>query len=145
MQDHQNIITNNQIIKTKVTANDTNRAESIYGPRVSILKGEIVRKIPQHVQNVPRVPLPSLLLDHHKTGKLGVDFIFVNGHVFFVTTSFNIKFISIINMQGHGETEEENGLKTTTSFFIARKINIETIVGDNKFEEVLKSLRPVHV
>ena len=70
---------------------------------------------------------------------------FVNGHVFLVTTSFNIKFISIKNMQGHGETEEENGLKTTTSFFIARKINIETIVGDNKFEEVCKALRPCDV
>ena len=73
----------------------------------------MVWKRPQHVQNVPRVPLPILPLDHHKTEQLGVDFMFVNGHVFLVTTSFNIKLSSIINMHGRGATESENGLKTT--------------------------------
>ena len=104
----------------------------------------MVRKIPQHVQNVPHVPLNRLLLYHHKTEKLGVDFMFVNDHVFLVTTSFNIKFSSIMNMQGRGETEASNGLKTTISAFAARKINIETIVGANDFEAVHKTLIPVH-
>ena len=105
----------------------------------------MVQKIPQHVQNVPLFPLPSLLLDHHKTEQLGVYFMFVNSHVFLFNTSFNIKFRSIMNMQGRGSTEAANGLKTTTSAFIARKINIETIVGDDKFEAARKSLIPVHV
>ena len=70
---------------------------------------------------------------------------FVNGHVFLATTSFNIKFISTINMQGRGATEAVNGLKTTISVFTACKINIETIVGDNKFETVCTALRPVYV
>ena len=63
---------------------------------------------------------------------------FMNGHVFLVTTSFNIKFSSIMNMQGRGSTESENSLNTTISFFTARKTNIETIVGDKKFEAVHK-------
>ena len=98
----------------------------------------MIRKIPQHVKNVLRVPLPSLLLDHHKIDELGVYFMFVNGHIFLVSTS-------IINIQGGGSTEAENGLKTTISAFTARKMNIEMIVGYNKFEAVHKSLRPVHV
>ena len=70
---------------------------------------------------------------------------FLNGHVFLIITSFNIKFSSIMNMQGRGATESANGLKTTISEFTARKINIETIVGDSKLKAVCKSLRPVHV
>ena len=50
-----------------------------------------------------------------------------------------------MNMQGRGATEAANFLKTTISAFTAGKINIETIVGDNNFEEVRKSLSPVHV
>ena len=69
---------------------------------------------------------------------------FVNGHVFLVTTSFNIKFISIMNMQGRGATEAANGLKTTILLFTAHIINIETIVGDNKFEAIRKASIPVH-
>ena len=70
---------------------------------------------------------------------------FVNCHILLVTTSFNIKFISIMNMQVCGATEAANGLKKTISEFTARKINIEMIVGDKKFESVRKSLRPVHI
>ena len=143
VQDYQNIITNNKIINTKVTADVINRAEEIYGPRVSILKGKMFQKIPQHVKNVPHVPLPSLLL--YKTEQIGVDFMFVNVHVLLVTTSFNIKFRSIMNMQGHGSTEAENCLNANISAFTARKINIETIVGDNEFEAVCKALIPVHI
>ena len=96
-------------------------------------------------KSVPCVPLPSVLIDHHKTEQIGVYFMFVNGHVFLVTKSFNIKFISIMNMQGREATEAENGLNTTISAFTAHKINIETIVGNNKFEAVSKSLIPVHI
>ena len=105
----------------------------------------MIRKRTQHVQNSPRVPLPSLLLDHHKTEQLGIYLMFVNGHVFLVPTSFNIKFGSIINMQGCGSTEAENGLKTTISAFTVRKINIETIVFDKECEALRKSLRSVHI
>ena len=63
---------------------------------------------------------------------------FVNGHVFLVTKSFNIKFRSVMNIQEHGTTELENGLKKTIPYFIAHKFNIETIVGDTKFESVRK-------
>ena len=69
----------------------------------------------------------------------------MNSHVFLFIASFNIKFISIINMQGCGATESENSLKTTISIFTTQKINIETIVGDKKFEAVPKALRPVRV
>ena len=54
---------------------------------------------------------------------------FVNVRVFLVSTLFNIKFRSIMNIQGYGSTEAENGLKTTISAFTARKVKIKTIVG----------------
>ena len=50
-----------------------------------------------------------------------------------------------MNMQGCGSNEASNGVKTTIPEFTAHKINIETIVCDNYFESVPKSLITVHV
>ena len=56
---------------------------------------------------MPHIPLYSLILDHQITEHLDVDFMFVNGHVFLVTTSFNIKFSSIMNMQGRENLKQK--------------------------------------
>ena len=48
-------------------------------------------------------------------------------------------------MQRRGATKGSNILKTTTSAFTAQKINIEMVVGDNKFEAPCEALIPVHV
>ena len=73
------------MINTKVTADYINRDVSIYGPIFVILKREMVQKRSHYVRNVQHFPLPRLLLDHHKTEQLGVDFMFVNGHVLLVS------------------------------------------------------------
>ena len=70
---------------------------------------------------------------------------FVNGHIFLMTKSFNINIILISNKQGRGATKSSNGLKNTISQFTSRKINIETVVINDKFEAVRESQRPVHV
>ena len=98
----------------------------------------MVRKRPQHVQNVPSIPLLSLLIYHHKNEHLGVYMYFFNFHIFLVTIPISIKLILVMNIQGYGETEAEKGINLTISEFIARKISIEVIVGDNKFEAVQK-------
>ena len=99
VQYYQSILSNNQIINIIVSAYEINRDESIYVPIFSILKGEMIQKIPQHVQSVPRVSLPSLLLYHNKNYQLATDFIFVNGHISLDTMSINIKLFSNLNMQ----------------------------------------------
>ena len=118
---YKNILSNNQIINTRVTVDGIKRAEAIYVTRVAILKGKMVRKRPQHIQNVPRIPLPSLLLYHHRNEQIGVYLMFVNSRIFLVTASFNIKLSSMMNIQGRGATESENGLNTTISAFSARQ------------------------
>ena len=50
-----------------------------------------------------------------------------------------------MNIKGRGATEAANCIKTTIPVFTAFKINIQMLVGDNKFESVSKSLRPVQV
>ena len=44
VQDYQHILTKNKTIDTRVIVSDINRDESIYGPRVDILKGKMFRK-----------------------------------------------------------------------------------------------------
>ena len=78
VQDYQNILSKNQNFTTRFTANAINRTEAFYVPRFETLKGKIYLKRPQYVQSVPRIPLPSLLLDHHKNEQIGLYFMFVN-------------------------------------------------------------------
>ena len=70
-------------------------------------KGEIVWKIPLHVINVPHVPMTSLIPDHQIPEQLDVYFMLMNGHIFLVNTSFNIKFSSIMNMQGRENLKQK--------------------------------------
>ena len=116
-----NILANKQIVNIRVTVNDIDRAEDLYGLIVICFKRKMVRKIPQHVQNMIRIPLPSLISYHREIEQLGAYFMFVNIHILLVATSFNIKFRSIVNMQRRGTTKAENGLKTTISAFTAQK------------------------
>ena len=43
-------------------------------------------------------------------------------------------------MQGCGSTKAENGLNTTISEFTSELMNIEMVVGDNKFSQYAKHL-----
>ena len=64
---------------------------------------------------------------------------FVNSHILLVTMLYNIKFSSIMNVEGLVATKEANGIKTTISAFTACQINIDMVVRDNNFYTVRKS------
>ena len=61
---------------------------------------------------------------------------FINVHIFLLVKPLNIKFVSIYEYTMMWIIEEETGIETTISEFTARKINIEMVVGDNKFDAV---------
>ena len=49
---------------------------------------------------------------------------FVNSHILLVTMLYNIKFSSIMNVEGLVATKEASGIKTTISAFTACQINM---------------------
>jgi hypothetical protein len=67
-----------RIRNCEVIEDDVNRGEQIYGPMVPLIDGKMVRHKPKHVINVPRVPLPPLILKRSPTDELDMDFFLVN-------------------------------------------------------------------
>ena len=70
----KHIVNNNLLINCEITADDISRAEAIYGPSVPLLQGKMARRRPQHYRHVKRVPLPTMISEHHSSDVLDVDF-----------------------------------------------------------------------
>jgi len=52
---YKQLIENNLLVNTDVTADGINRAEAIYGQAVPLIKGKMVRKRPEHTATVTRI------------------------------------------------------------------------------------------
>ena len=85
-------LTNNDIMNSKVTVDDTKRAVYIYGLEVASLKGKDTRRKPVRINNVKRVELPRSIIDFHLTIFLAVDYIKIQCIPFLHIISNNIKF-----------------------------------------------------
>ena len=55
-------------------SDEVRRAHAVYGPDTAILKGEIVRKKPKHVEFKQRIPVQAEILKHHPELPLHMDF-----------------------------------------------------------------------
>ena len=75
-------VTKSLLTNCKVTADDVNRAEIIYGPPVPYLEGHMVRHKPTIHDKIEKVPLPLIIAQHHLDTVLSIDFFFVNGDIF---------------------------------------------------------------
>ena len=49
-----------------------------------------------------------------------------------------------MSIQGRGEIKAANGLKTTILEFTEQQININMVVGDNKFESLQEEIIKLH-
>ena len=85
----------NLLINCAVTADDISRAEAIYGPAVSLLHGKMVHRRPEHHRHIKRIPLPPMILDHHSSDTLDINFFYVNGCAFLYIKPLHIKFKSV--------------------------------------------------
>ena len=71
---------------------DTDRYDEIYRAQVGILKVKSIRKCPEHVENIPRVPLTLPIEKYNKNISILMDYIFIKGQPYFLTKSAKINF-----------------------------------------------------
>ena len=57
-----------------ITTDDIKRADAIYGPNIKTIQGKSTRRIPDHHKNIPRIPLPYLMVKNHNNVELTMDF-----------------------------------------------------------------------
>jgi len=127
------IIKNNLINNSKITIDDINRAEIIFGTPKPLLKGTMIRHVPI-TNKIEKVPLPIQIAERHKEIHLYIDFFFINGHAFLHTKSSKINFITaeLVNSRAKGQIIKT--LETVRAKYEARGFKIVAVHGDNEFD-----------
>ena len=74
--DFKRLVSDNLLLNCDITVNNISRAVAIYGPSEPMLQGKMVRRRPEHVADIPRVPLPPMITEHHPSDILDLDFFF---------------------------------------------------------------------
>ena len=77
------------MINCSINADGMNRAGTIYGPYVPLLKGNNVIELPEHTRNIPCVLLSSTMLDRHRMVDIYMDF-FLSMEAHFFIQSLNL-------------------------------------------------------
>ena len=93
--DFKRLVAENFLINCDITVDDVSRAVVIYGPSEPMLKCKMFRRRPGHVADIPRVPLPPLIIEHFPSDVLDMDFFFVNGLGFLYTITRKCKFKTV--------------------------------------------------
>ena len=128
------IIKNNLITNTEVTLDDILRAEHIYGPAKPLLQGAMTRLKPAN-NKIEKVPLPLPVFAQHKLVSLSVDFIYVNGHVFFTSKSAKLDLVTAKYHKTRGMKSIIETLDYIRQIYHSRGFIIDNIHGDNEFNK----------
>ena len=82
------------------------------------------------------VKIPKKLLKLYHNIIIGIDYIFVNGLLFFITVSQNIKFTTIEYVLRKSDSTTMKCLKTVINLYKRRGFKVRIILGDNEFESL---------
>ena len=93
-KDFKILIKNSMILNFRVTVDDMDRANTIYGPSIANLKGKTTRTKSKPVVT-DYVEVPPAVLDSNKDITLSADILFVNHIPFYATTIRHIKFTTV--------------------------------------------------
>ena len=93
-KDFNSLIKNNMILNCPVTSNDVDRANTIYGPSITTLKGKSTRTKSKPVVT-DYVDVPPAVLDSNKDITLSDKIILINRIFFYAAIIRHIKFTTV--------------------------------------------------
>ena len=131
-KDLKAIVQNNQIANCPVSPADIDRAETIYGPSVPILKGKTTRQAPHRVVS-DYVAVPPEILSANKNVTLSGDIFFVNSVPFFATVSDHIKFTTSEQLKNRKLPQILTASTHVQAVYEARGFKIATMLMDREF------------
>ena len=133
VKDFKHIVQTNQIKNCPVTTEDINIWKKIYGPDVQALKGKTTRPKPKVAVN-DYIEIPKEIVEAHKGIKLCADLMFIDGVTFMLTTSINLKFITIRYIPNRNKETLMEALDRTFVLYNNAGFKIVHFNGDPEFE-----------
>ena len=116
----------------KVTVDDINRADLIYGSALPLLQGKMVRHRPEGVR-IEHITLPLPIATNHKNVQLYVDFFFVNGYPFLATKSKKVNYLTATPCKSRSKGQIIEALEALLNTYESRGFNVTVVHGDNEF------------
>lgn len=126
------VIDNKLLPNCPITKQDVIAAEDIFGPA---LKGKTTRRRPDAVQ-VNLVDIPHDIVARYREVVLAVDIMYVNGVMFFMTVSRNIKFGTAELVLSKSNKKLFNAIKQVQKTYRQRGFWLTHLLIDGEFEAV---------
>jgi hypothetical protein len=91
------------------------------------------------------VPLPPPVLEHFRNEVLGVDFIFIQGHVFLHNISRDIQFRTVSAVPDRKHSTMVKELKSIIRLYACRGFSVRDFHADNEFACIRDDIHPIHL
>jgi hypothetical protein len=139
----QEILSKVMIHNCPITAEDAQRALTIYGPDLATLKGKTTKRNGIHVPSITTQHLPPHILEHHRDVTLCADVFFVQGQRFHHTISRKIKFRTVAPVTNVNRATLREQTKAVIDCYTNRGFNITNIHADGAFECIREAVAPI--
>ena len=139
-KDFNNLIKSNIISNFPVTLEEPIRADKIYGPNISTLKGKTAHSKPYPVVT-EYITVPKEIIKANKNITISGDILFFNKIPFFETINCNIKFATIECIINRNLKQLTHSMVTVKSVYIKICFDINTALMDREFEPMRVELK----
>jgi hypothetical protein len=129
---YEEIVDHNLIRNLDVTRDDIRAANDIFGPNLGSLYGKTVRRTPVRVQS-EITGVPSDIIDKHRDVVLGIDILHINKVPFLVTTSRNLHFGTVEDLDDREIPTVSRALSCVIKLYERRGFNVTIINADREF------------
>ena len=132
-RDFVGIIQNNLLLNARITVEDINHAEHIFGKDLGSIVGKTTRAKPQHVVT-DQVLIPPDIMIFHRNVILSADIMYIDRVPFLLTISRDIQFTTVERLVDKRTTSLEKGLLKVCGLYKRRGFVVKTCLADLEFE-----------
>ncbi len=133
------LVSNSMITNCPMTTTAITNAQNIFGKDLASVRGKTVQWAPVLVVG-DYVAVPKGVIERNKTVTLAADVFFVDGIIFLLMVSRNIKFITVEHVATHVAKSLSNYLDRVIQVYTGAGFSVHTILMDGEFKKVKNEL-----